>query len=364
MERETLSANLKFDVLGLHNSSDAPILQSHMPTATIRAGLSSPQKSLLCELELKAEWQGSALEFARVKVAPGLNAALYWFDRRLGRVRTGVSDAVVVLPHGVDCFDAEALATQIAATIRADLATVRVVGAISLSARPHVQLQHVSADHGYRSKILTEYRDIRQVLSLETTVEAFLTKLGRSTRRNVDNCRQHAVRLGMRFRYVLGGQAVDATALSAIAQQNMPKPTQPHKLAGVNSLIARQSLPFHASLTRDDGQLVSVAGGFIDGPLACLLYQCNRRADRDLGPSLMMRLLLIERLISDRIREIAFVGGCSGVLVHSCDRVRAADMLVVQTSLNGLAKHWLAQTFDPRGRVARLSERMRQQGVV
>ncbi len=81
------------------------------------------------------------------------------------------------------------------------------------------------------------------------------------------------------------------------------------------------------------------------------------RADHDLSPSLMTRSMLIQHLISQGVREIAFVGGCSGVLVHSCDRVRAADMLVVRTSASGIVKHWLARKIDPKGRVARLSDR-------
>ena len=72
----------------------------------------------------------------------------------------------------------------------------------------------------------------------------------------------------------------------------MPRPTPPRQMAGVHSLIARQNLPFHASLTSADGRLVSAAGGFIDGQLACLLYQCNHGSNRDLGPSLTMRSML------------------------------------------------------------------------
>ena len=144
---------------------------------------------------------------------------MHSFDRRFGRVRTGVSDAVVLLPDGVDCFDAEALAAQVASTIQADLTTVRVVGAGSLSAATHAQLRHLSTDRGYRFRVLVECRDMRQVLRLETTFDEFLVKLGRSTRRNVETCQKRAARLGMKFRCVLGGgQPSDATELSEVAQ--------------------------------------------------------------------------------------------------------------------------------------------------
>ncbi len=354
-----MSGNRRLDLPDVQGLPDGPLHQGHVEIQTVPAVLSSVQRSLLSELELKAEWRRCPLMISSVNVSPRLSAPMHSFDRRWGGVRTGVSDAVVLLPEGVDCFDPERLASQVAATLRADLTMVRVVSTQPLSAPPHMQRRHVSTHHGRRGKIWAEYRDIRQVLRLETSFQAFLAKLGRGTRRNVETCRHNASRLGMNFRCVLGGLAVDTTALAELAQHNMPNPTQPRKLAGVFSVISRQSLPFHAGLTGADGRLISVAGGFIDGSLACLLYQCNHRADRDLGPSLIMRSILIEQLISDGVRELAFVGGCSGVLVHACDRVRAADMLVVQTSLKGVAKHWLAQTFDQRGRVARLSDSIR-----
>jgi hypothetical protein len=318
-------------------------------------GISSLQRSLLCELELKSEWYASPLARSLVELAPGLNATMHVFERGLGGVSTGVSDAVVLLPERVDRFDAASLAGQVASVVRADLIMVRVVGTVPLSASPQAKLRFALSDDGCRCKVVGEYRDVRQVLGLEATYAEFLASLGRSRRRNIENCRKDADRLGLRFHYVPGGEVADAAELSELARHNMPTPTRLRSLAGAQSLIARQRLPFHTRLTRDDGRLVSAAGGFIDGRFACLLYQYNHRADRDLSPSLMMRSMLIERLISQRVREIAFVGGCSGVLVHSCDRVRAADMLVVRTSAGGLVKHWLARKLDPKGRVARLS---------
>ncbi len=299
----------------MYVSPDTLIIQSRAQARSTATNLSSLQRSLLCELELKAEWRGRSLDVSALNAVPGVTATIHSFERRLGGVQTGIRDAIVLLPDGAGCFDAEALAARAAATLQADLATVRIVGTGSLPAHRDAQFRRIQTEQGCLLEVFSDYYDISQVLRLEATFEAFLTKLGRGTRRNVEACLSHAARLGMRFRFVPGDQPADAAALSELARHNMPRPVPPRQMAGARSLIARQCLPFHASLAREDGRLVSAAGGFIDGPLACLLYQCNHGADRDLGPSLIMRSMLTEQLIALRVREIAFVGGCSGVIV-------------------------------------------------
>jgi hypothetical protein len=70
----------------------------------------------------------------------------------------------------------------------------------------------------------------------------------------------------------------------------------------------------------------------------------------------MLRSFLIEELIERGVRHLAFVGGCAGVLLHQCEVVITAELLLVRKTLFAGIKHFVAASLsDETSRVKRLS---------
>jgi Acetyltransferase (GNAT) domain len=325
---------------------DVPLLISN--EAAARHSVS--QTSLLAEVETQAFWNGSRIDVAPLELAGRKAGTVYSYERRIFGMGVGIRDGVVLLDAAPDSLSATSLADQIGGAAAADLATFRVAGPapIDLSSTRRIV-------HGRCMTSVTVARDVQEVLALGSSYAEFLQKLGRSTRRNVRNCRNLAAELGIGFKWSTGGPAADMRELKRLCRYNMPTASSGRRIASVHRLIAGQARPFHAYLRSARGKLISAGGGFMEGNLALLLYQYNHSAYRSLNPSLMMRSFIIEHLSDEGIRNLAFVGRCSGLLRHACDRVPAAEMLIARNSGWARLKHLACRIAEPRSRLVRLS---------
>lgn len=314
-----------------------------MFTFSERQSFSPTLRSVLAEVKLQADRYGSPIEIVKVSSPSGSSGWLYLFERRLLAWRTGVYEGVLILhpPHSpVDfCLQPQALG---------EVLGNRSVAALRVFSTEFSRYLRSWGDLADRVTISS----VREVMPLADNHGEFLRRLGKHTRRNVQQCRKWAAAEDIRVE----DRPLNSAEISKLALQNMPTPKQPHRILQSIRYAAKQPEPFQVSLTTDSGIPFSTAGGYIDDDFAFLIYQANDRRYRSLNPSLMLRSFLIERLIDRGVRYLAFVGGCAGVLLHQCEIVPTGELVLVRKTMWAGLKHRTASALtDETNRIVRLA---------
>jgi len=307
-------------------------------------------RSLVAEIEVKAHFDRAPLHKAEFRLDGAVVAEICSFERRLFGVATGIHDGAILLSETWEPRLMPWLCHRLQDAAPFDLATFRLAGPGMAQAAPNPMV--------IRNRTMTAImsaRKMQEVMPLDEGFSLFLERLGRSTRRNVSRSLQQAAAEDIEFSFTTGAALSTESTLRSIAAKNMPFRQSLGKIASIERFVTAQPRPYRASLTRRDGHLVSLAGGFIEGELALIAYQLNHRADRDTSPSLMLRSFLVERLISEGVRSLAFIGSCAGLLLHYCEPVPAAELLIVGSHRAARLKHRVSLLAQPRSRVARLS---------
>jgi hypothetical protein len=310
---------------------------------------SPSQMSLLAELELQAFWHGDRISVAPLELAGRKAGTIYSYERRLLGLRLGIRHGVMLLDAAPERLPIGALADQVSDAAPADLATYRIAGpaGIDLADRTCVV-------RARQTTSVTVALDTQEVLALGPSFDAFVESLGRSTRRNHRACRRVAAEAAIRFGWSTEGPATDPQELKQLCRCNMPTPSSARHISRMHRFISGKPRCFHATMRSAGGQLISAAGGFLEGDLALLLYQYNHSGYRALNPSLMMRSFMIERLCDEAIRRLAFVGKCSGLLLHACEPALAAEMLIMRNSVRSRLKKLACRIGKPAGKTGRL----------
>jgi len=275
------------------------------------------------------------------------------FERRVGGLGTDIHDGVAILTPSSSLEAPLPSDTLAKAVGNRGVSTLQVLG------------QGLTADleSGARSKRggsqeTLNLSTVQEVMPLEHTYDGLLRRLGKHTRRNILQCRKWASSNAITFHYSPSFLPFDHSGLSVLASQNMPVRKNAGELLKTIQFATSRQQQFEASLTHPTGKPFSVAGGFIEGDLALMVYQINDRAYRTLNPSLMLRGFLIEHLIERGARHLAFVGGCAGVLNHQCVTVPVAELLLVRKTISAQIRHRVgAMLADTTSRLVRLAPR-------
>jgi len=298
-------------------------------------------RSLIAEAELKAHHHRAELKRTTFPLDGAALATAYRFERRLLGWATGFHDGVIVLSSAWEPSLLPWLCHRIRDFASCDLATFRVVGpGLAAPARPAQMVCN---------RVMTAImsgRVVQEVMPLDDGVAERLERKAHGESRHGgpdlnDLGSQHGA-----FRFVSGATA---------ARRDDPLYRPFGKFASIERFLAAQSRSYHASLVRHDGQLNSVASGFIEGDLALIAYQLDLRTDRALNLSLILRSLLIRRLIDEGARALGFIGGCAGPLLRDCEAVPAAELLMIGNTRAARLKHRAHLLARPMGRLARLS---------
>jgi hypothetical protein len=320
-------------------------------------GLASPirfseqtSRSLIAEIEVKAHYDRAPVQRTAIRLDGAVVANAYSFERRLLGLASGIHDGAIVLSPMWEPQLMPWLCHRLHDFAAFDLATFRIAG----PGMAHVAPNPMTTRNRVMTAIMSA-RKIQEVMPLDEGFEDFLERLGRSTRRNISRSLQQAAEQNIEFRFATGAAASAESTLRKLAAKNMPFRQPFSKIASIERFIAAQPRPYQASLTHRDGRLISLAGGFIEGDLALIAYQLNHRADRDSSPSLTLRSFLVQRLIGEGVRSLAFIGSCAGLLLNYCEPVPAAELLIVGNQRSARIKHRACILAQPQSRVARLS---------
>jgi Acetyltransferase (GNAT) domain len=305
--------------------------------------LSATQRSVLAEVMLQADRYGGSLETVRLSPRSDYGGSMYLFERRIRGWKTGIYDGMLILypSHSLSdfCMQPKGLPEMLG---KRSILTLRVFGS-SLS-------ENLSTTDGLLD--LATSANVREVMTLAPDYKEFLRKLGKHTRRNIQQCRKWAWAKAIRVQC----EPLNSADVLALAIKNMPTPKHPERILQNIRFTEKQAQPFQLSLITDGGAPFSTAGGFIEGNFAFLIYQANDHRYRQLNPSLMLRSFLIELLIERGVKHLAFVGGCAGVLLHQCEVVKTAELLLVRKTIFAGIKHFAAASLsDETSRIGRLS---------
>ena len=308
-----------------------------------RQNLSPTQRSALAEVKLQADRYGGPVETTQLAGRSGYAGSMYLFERRLRGWSTGIHDGMLILSPSYSPSDS--------GTQRQALAEV-------LGNRSVVSLRVYWSGLEETLPAWTFFADrvtaasAREVLSLAPDYKGFLGQLGKHTRRNIQQCRKWAEAQAIS---VQDGPLSQADVLD-LASQNMPTPKHPDRILHNIRYSEKQAQPFHLSLMTESGIPFSTAGGFIEGDCAFMVYQANDHRRHKLNPSLMLRSFLIEQLIDRGVKHLAFVGGCGGVLLHQCEVIPTAELLLVRKTMFAGLKHFAAAKLtDASSRLGRLT---------
>ena len=173
----------------------------------------------------------------------------------------------------------------------------------------------------------SEIRPHGDWLHLSSSYEAFLNSLGSHTRRNLRYYRRRAEEQGYYFVPELSLSAYESAVRSLHADAGSSE-TREHDARNHRFLAQSRNQfgsqfgpPMLAGLAAPDGRLVSVLSAVHAGNHVHLLSQFNDESLQSIGPSLVLRGYLIERLIAQGVAAIHFVNGASGPLGNFCEPV-------------------------------------------
>lgn len=314
--------------------------------------LSHTQRSVLAEIELKAHRYNSQLQTMPVGLPGEPGGTIHICERRVAGWRTGVYDGAVLLSAAASAAQIRRRLDSLASALPdAEAITLRIIG----PGMP-TQASNASQENRRAAEEPGQPFNIREVMPLADTFESFLRGLGKHTRRNMRHVQSRAKRDGIKFCFTTAESSVDRSSLLRLAKLSIPFPTKSRQLLSMIQWLEAQPRPFQAQLSQSIGHPFSVAGGFIEGDLALMIYQLNNRTFRNLSPSLMLRSFLVQALIERDVRYLAFVGGCEGLLYYQCPAVPAAEALIMRRTSVARAKHFAYRMIaNPKDRLRRLT---------
>jgi hypothetical protein len=318
---------------------------------------SSPTiRSLIADIEIKAHHNRAPLQMIPLHLNGAVIGRTYCFERRLGGIRTGICDGVVVLAASWEPALIPWLCHRLQDFAASDLATFRIVEeTVSTVALEEFAIRNRSMIAAVRGQ------GFQELLPLPGGFDDFLKQFGRSTRRNIVRGLDQAQEDGMCFRFGREPALSVGSDLRRLAAKNMPRWQSFKKLAAAQDFVAAHTQPFGASLADGEGRLISAAGGFIEDDVAFMVYQANHRDYRHANPSLILRSLLAEQLIAQRVGGLAFIGSCAGSLLRYCERVRGAELLLARHSLSARMKHFACLLAQPKSRIGQMTATLRAQ---
>lgn len=299
----------------------------------------------------------------RVLICEGeqIIAVLYGRERRLPGIRTGMVQFGDYYGDGTVIAEEHFKATAVACGA---LNVLELPGIHSVRASFKVRDQNEIATiesmierTEVKARMLPE--NVQHVLPLKNTFDAFLNTLGSHTRRNLRVYRRRIEQKGWRFVPQLSPAEV-ATAFEALERQQGRHKSSAHDLNCCRAALKAVRGSVHAGLCTATGEWGSLAAGWLRNNQYFMLVQLNdARHSRD-SISIAMRSYLIESLIESGVQTINFVGGCSGLLGHSCTPQPCAHYLFEKRSALSMVREFIAPRLFRNSMVSRIAREGRR----
>jgi hypothetical protein len=266
------------------------------------------------------------------EIKAGIQAGFtgWWFGLKLWRWGTKVADAVLSV-RGTGGGVTSAI-EQFMHQADIDVARFSIVrspkepSAISREARSRRGVWFFQGQQ--------EHRDL---LPLGASIDAFLSGLGRRTRRNVRQTGRAAAQLGLDFTYLERSNPADIDPeIINLAGRNRPFPVAVGNIAIFEQMLSHRPSSFESRVTDAGGGLISLCRGFIQGRTAYLVYQMNDPVVPGISLAAYHDFKLIEELIARGASELIFVMGAHQ-FKRACQVSSKDELITIRPSPRGLA---------------------------
>ena len=194
------------------------------------------------------------------------------------------------------------------------------------------------------SRFALRERSVGRTLRLESSLDATLAQMGKSTRFNLRYYRRRLEREGG-CEYVadaapalrgLDLQALNAAALNPVAPDEFERRVR-----------CATELPgsFLSGLRAPDGRWLSLVGGWRQAETVVLHWQMNTAGFEKHSISTVMRSFLLEHEIGRGARTLLIYGGTGHSMRHAFQKDVVLDLLVQRRGLQGVALRWASRFF-------------------
>jgi hypothetical protein len=287
------------------------------------------ERAALSRLRIAANLSGGT-QVREIKSGSQSGFTGWWFGLRLWRWGTKVADAVLsIRDNGGGVTNA---IEQFMHQADIDVARFAIVRS---QKEPSAISREARSRHGvWYFQGQQEHRDL---LPLGPSIDAFLGRLGRRTRRNVRQSIRSADELGLNFTFEERGTPLEIDPeIAGLAKRNRPFPVAVGNIAIFEQMLSHRPSTFESRVTDADGALISLCRGFIQGKTAYLVYQMNDPAIPGISLAAFHDFKLIDELIARGATELIFVMG-SHQFRRACQISSKDELITIRPSPRGLA---------------------------
>ncbi|HEY7337655.1 MAG TPA: GNAT family N-acetyltransferase [Bryobacteraceae bacterium] len=167
-------------------------------------------------------------------------------------------------------------------------------------------------------------------LQLDSTYDAFLSRLGPQTRRNMRYYRRRAERARWEFESNIERREALAGMASLFPAQEIKGNGARLRLS--QKVLAELPEAFFSGLRDTNGKWISIMGGWVSEGTAFVLIQLNHARYAKDSVSIVLRSYVLEWMMNAGIRRMKFIGGCEGALKRYCCPMRVSHLLVRRDS--------------------------------
>jgi hypothetical protein len=254
----------------------------------------------------------------------------WWFGLRLWRWGTRVADAVLSI-RGTGGGVASAI-EQFMRQSDIDVARFAIV-------RSQMEPADITREAHSRRGVwyFLGRQEQRDLLTIGSEINSFVAGLGRGLRRNIRRTARVVAELGIRYSFhERSGPLEVGEEVAGLAARNRPVAIPLEGLDVFEGMLSHRPTSFESRLDAEDGSLISLCRGFIQGRTAYLVYQMNDPARSKISLGLFHNFKLIEELMALGATELIFVMGAHQL--KSACRISSKDELItIRPTVRGLA---------------------------
>jgi hypothetical protein len=197
-------------------------------------------------------------------------------------------------------------------------------------------------------------RPVAMTLLLEPTLKATLAKLGKSTRFNLGYYRRrlNAVMPCELIADVRG--LLQEDELESLNRASL-NPVQPREFRLQYESACNLPGGFLLGLRNDQGQWLSLIGGWRQGGVTVLHWQMNAAGYEKLSIGTAMRSYFVEHEVQRGARRLTYYGGTPHSLGNSFARGEVTDLIVRRSSVRAAALQGVARVLGSLGSVVRIN---------
>jgi hypothetical protein len=197
-------------------------------------------------------------------------------------------------------------------------------------------------------------RPLAMTLLLEPTLKATLAKLGKSTRFNLGYYRRR-LNAVMTCELIADARGLLQEHELELLNRASLNPVRPSEFRLQYESACKLPGGFLLGLRNDQGQWLSLIGGWRQGDVTVLNWQMNAAGYENLSIGTAMRSYFVEHEVERGARKLIYFGGTPHSIGHSFEREEVTDLIVRRGSVRAAAMQGVARLLGSLGSLVRIN---------